>query len=129
MFALVIAIAGSIVAGLLCDALPLLGKLGYSTCLFIGWLPLFLWMHYCRVGFNGIEHVKHGVIAVALFFAWIVVIQIIDDGPAILSQLPANVALLCIVLPIETIIGIHLLSQLPGGRISVDCNQHPENAT
>ncbi len=135
MFALILIVIGSVFAGMLTAIMPFLGKLAYPTALFISWFPTLLWMHYCRVGFNGIRTTKPAIIFTAIFYLWVisttVIIDVIENGTNIIWQIPVSAFIIAIALPIETLIGKLILSRLPNSNKTSAQHHvtHTENAT
>ena len=129
IFALILFVTGSGVAGLLTTAMPFLGKLAYPTAMFVALFPTLLWMHYCHIGFNGIKTTKSAIILAAIFFLWViaktVVIDVIENGSRIIWMVPISALIIAIALPAESIVGKILLARLPAAKRLTRINTQP----
>ncbi len=105
--AFVLWIVGALVAGLLAEAMPFLGPLAYPVGLILGWFPVGMWMHYCRVP-N-----KTGIGAILLVIAALLASFAFKDGFRGLLFLPLAFAVLGLILPLELAVGRQILGWLP----------------
>lgn len=85
----------------------------YGTTLLIGWFPLGMWMHYCRVGFANWTYRRTTALIVVLFLFG--ELQQIDGS---WIRIPFGLAVLAIALPLERMLGTIVFSLLPGSRPS-----------
>ena len=107
IFAFVLCISGSLVAGLASETLGFLDSMAYPTALPIGLFPVGVWMHYCGVGRGSVRSNALLVLGLMTFYA-------IQGGLNSLALLPISIAVLTVVLPAEWIVGKFVLAWLPG---------------
>jgi hypothetical protein len=99
-------IVGCGIADLCRHALWFLEPTAYTVSLTIGWFPIGMWIHYCRVSqFTGST-------AIALISVLLAIRAISAEGQSLFSLLIA-IPILMIVLPCEHLLGKFVLGWLP----------------
>ena len=104
--ALILWIGGCGIADFCRDASPFLEPIAYSVGLMIGWFPIGMWMHYCRVS-------RFSVSTATVLISMTLSIRAGSAGMQGLLSLPLAFAILVVVLPCEHLLGKLIIGLLP----------------
>lgn len=106
---------GNVVGGVFASVATFLEPIAYPTGLVIGYFPIVLWAHYCRVGRTSASGAAALIVGLLVWFAF-------REGRNGLTELPAALLIIAVVLPIETVLGKAVLGWLPGSKPRRDEN-------
>ena len=116
LVAVVLWILGIGVAGMLVPALSFLEQLAYTTALTIGWFPIGMWMHYCRVSSYT------GRLTTILILGPLMLAAVGSGNKGVLL-VPIALIVLSPVLMAELMIGKRLLELLPASNSRIMTEQ------